>query len=90
VVGLLSPSTSWVVELEWPQEVGGILKVGSNSQNLVDQILNTDDSKFTKRLLNDFIGSNWGSVSVDLDESTLVDEVTNGLEIWTSVGDVWL
>ena len=66
VVGLLSPSTSWVVELEWPQEVRGILEVGSNSQDLVDQVFNADDSKFTKRLLNDLVGSDWGSVSVNL------------------------
>merc|ERR1719309_1676501 len=90
MVCLLSPSSSWVVELEWPQKVGGILEVWSNSQDLVDQILNTNNSKFTKRLLNDFIGCNWGSVSVNLDESTLVDEVTNSLEVWTSVSDVWL
>jgi len=90
VVGLLSPSTSWVVELEWPQEVGGILEVGSNSQDLVDQVFNADDSKFTKRLLNDLVGSDWGSVSVNLDKSTLVDKITNSLEVGTSVGDVWL
>jgi len=90
VVGLLSPSTSWVVELEWPQEVRGILEVGSNSQDLVDQVFNADDSKFTKRLLNDLVGSDWGSVSVNLDKSTLVDKITNSLEVGTSVGDVWL
>ena len=33
VVGLLSPSPSWSVQLEWPQKVGGILEVGSNSQD---------------------------------------------------------
>ena len=34
VVGLLSPSPSWVVQLEGPQEVRGVLEVGSNREDL--------------------------------------------------------
>lgn len=43
VVGLLGPSSSWVVELEGPQEVGGLLEVWSDGGDLVGQILKTDD-----------------------------------------------
>ena len=66
MVGLLSPSPSWVVQLEGPQEVGGILEVRSNSEDLVDQILNTDDSHLAQLLLNDVVGGDWGSVPIDL------------------------
>ena len=44
VVGLLPPSTGGVVQLEGPQEVRGVLEVGSDGQDLVDQILHADDS----------------------------------------------
>ena len=66
VVGLLSPASSWVVQLEGPQEVGGVLEVGSNSEDLVDQILNTDDSHLAQLVLDDIVGGDWGSVSVNL------------------------
>ena len=66
MVGLLSPSPSWVVQLEGPQEVGSILEVWSNSENLVDQILNTDDSQLAQLVLNDVVGGDGSSVSIDL------------------------
>ena len=66
MVCLLSPSSSWVVQLEWPQEVGGVLEVGANSQDLVDQILHTDDSHLAKLGLNDVIGGDGGTVAIDL------------------------
>merc|ERR1712019_179312 len=90
VVGLLSPSTSWVVQLEGPQEVGGVLEVGSNSEDLVDQILNTDDSHLAQLVLDDVVGGDWSSVSVNLDKSTLVDEIANSLQVGAPVGDVGL
>ena len=66
MVGLLSPSPSWVVQLEGPQEVGSVLEVGSNSEDLVDQILNTDDSQLAQLVLNDVVGGDGSSVSIDL------------------------
>ena len=66
MVGLLSPSPSWVVQLEGPQEVGGILEVGSNSEDLVDQILNTDDSQFAQLVLDDVVRGDSSSISIDL------------------------
>ena len=66
VVGLLSPSTGGVVQLEGPQEVRGILEVWANSQDLVDQILHADDSHLAKLGLNDVIGGDGGTVAIDL------------------------
>merc|ERR1719411_1130061 len=90
VVGLLSPSPSWVVQLEGSQEVGGVLEVWSNSENLVDQILNTDNSHLARLVLNNVVGGDWSSVSIDLDKSTFVDEITNSLQVGGPVGNVGL
>ena len=66
VVGLLSPSSGWSVQLEWPQEIGGVFEIRTNSHDLVDQILNTDDSHLAELALNDVIGGDWGTVSINL------------------------
>lgn len=47
VVVLLSPTAVWCVQLEVPQEVIGLLEMRSNGDDLVDQILHTNDAKFT-------------------------------------------
>ena len=69
VVGLLSPSTSGVVQLEGPQEVRGILEVGANSQDLVDEILHADDSHLAELSLDDVVGGDGGTVSINLEIS---------------------
>ena len=66
MVGLLPPSTGGVVQLEGPQEVGGVLEVGSDCQDLVDQILHADDSHLAKLGLNDVIGGDGGTVTINL------------------------
>ena len=68
VVGLLSPSTGGVVQLEGPQEVGGVLEVGSNGQDLVDQILHTDDAHLAKLTLDDVIRGDWGAITINLNK----------------------
>jgi hypothetical protein len=56
VLELASPkSTGGRRELEWPQEVGGLLEVGADSENLVDEILNGDDTILTEGLLNELV-----------------------------------
>ena len=68
MVCLLSPSSSWIVQLEWPQKVGSILEVGSNSQDLVDQILHTDDAHLAKLALDDVVRGDWGAVTINLNK----------------------
>ena len=46
VVGDLLESSLWCRQLEWPQEVGGLFEVWSNGEDLVDQVLHTDDTLF--------------------------------------------
>ena len=68
VVGLLSPSTSGVVQLEGPQKVGGVLEVGADSQNLVNQILHADDTHLAELSLDDVVGGDGGAVTINLNK----------------------
>ncbi len=81
-------SASGVRELERPEEGIGLLESGANSDQSVDQILNTNDSELTKGLLNDGIVSNGNALLVDLGESSLVNELTDRLEVGVSPGNV--
>merc|ERR1719278_2000613 len=82
------PSSSGVVKLEGPQEVAGVLEVGSDGEDLVNEVLDTDDAILAKVLLNDVVGRDWSSVTVHLDESALVDQLTNRLQVRSSPGDL--
>ena len=80
VVGLGAPSAVGVVELEGPEEVGGLLEVGSNGGNLVDEILNADDAVLAERLLDNVVVRETDAVSGNLAVSALVDQAADGLE----------
>ena len=88
VVSLLLPASERVGKLERPQKVVGLLKVRTDSDDLVNQIFNTDDVKFSQRLLNDGVLSDRDALTVDLTVSTLVDEVRDGLQVRFTVSDV--
>lgn len=88
VVELPGPeSTSGVGELEGPEEVGGLLEVGADGVDLVDEILNADDAVLAEVLLDDGVVGERDALLVDLAISTLVDELTDGLEVGVAVGD---
>jgi hypothetical protein len=67
-----------------------LLEVGTNSEDLVDQILHADNAVLAKAVLNDGIVGEGDALLVDLSVSALVDELTNCLEVRVSVGDPWL
>jgi len=83
-------SSSWVAELEWPQEVGSLLEVGADGEDLVDQILHADDTILAEATLNDGVVGKSNALLLDLSVSALVDEFTNGLQVGVTVGDPWL
>ena len=68
MVSLLSPSTLGVVQLEGPQQVGGILEIVTNGVDLVNQILNANDVAFLllKDLLDDLVVIDGFAVSFNL------------------------
>jgi hypothetical protein len=83
-------TTSWVVELEWPEEVGGLLEVWTDGVDLVDKILHTDDTVLTEVGLNEGVVGKSDALLVDLTVTALVDKLADGLEVWVTVGDPWL
>lgn len=91
VLELPRPETSSrVAQLEWPQEVASLLEVGPDGEDLVDQVLDTDDSVFAKVVLNQSIVGERNALLLDLAVPAFVDQFTDGLEVGVSVGDVWL
>ena len=83
-------TTSWVAELEWPEEVGSLLEVGADGEDLVDQIFHTDDTVLAEAGLDDGVVGKSNTLLVDLSVTTLVDELTDGLEVGVTIGDPWL
>lgn len=83
-------STSWVAELEWPEEIGGLLEVGANSEDLVDQILHADNAVLAEVGLDDGVVGKGNALLVNLSISTLVDELTDSLQVGVTIGDPWL
>jgi len=90
-VGELSvgPSTVGVGELEGVKEGGGGLEVGSAGDQLVDQVLDTDEAVLAQSLLDDRVVVQGDPLSGDLGVTSLVDELLDGLEVGLTVGDVW-
>ena len=66
VVGLLPPAPGRVVELEGPQEVGGVLEVGADGEDLVDEVLHADEAVLAQVLLDDVVAAQGGALSVHL------------------------
>jgi hypothetical protein len=80
----------WGVKLEWPKEVVGFLEFWSDSDNLVNKILNTVDTMSSKGSSDNAVIGEWNSLSIDLTISSLVDEVGDGGLGWITISDEWL
>ena len=83
-------TTSWVAQLEGPEEVGSLLEVGTNGEDLVNQILHADNAVLAQVRFDDRVIGEGNALLVDLSVSTLVDEFTNSLQIRVSIGNPWL
>jgi hypothetical protein len=80
-------ATSGVGELEGPEEVGGLLEVGADGVDLVDQVLHADNAVLGEVLLDDGVVGEGNALLVDLGVSALVDELADGLQVGVTVGD---
>ena len=80
-------ATGGVAQLEGPQEVGGLLEVGADRVDLVDEILNADDTVLAEVLLNDGVVGEGNALLVDLSVSALVDELLDALQVGVTVSD---
>ena len=80
-------TTKWVRQLEGPEEVGGLLEVGADSEDLVDEVLHADDAVLAEVLLDDGVVGQGDALLVDLSVTALVDELTDSLEVGVTPGD---
>lgn len=81
-------TTSGVGQLEGPEEVVGLLEVGANSVNLVDEILHADNAELAEVLLDDLVVGEGSALLVDLSVTTLVQKLADGLQVGVTVGNV--
>ena len=86
----LVESTIWIAQLEWPQEVACLLEVWSNSVDLMNQIFHTNDTEFSKVVLDQLVVSESDSLLVDLAISSLVNQLSSSLQVWITICDVWI
>jgi len=87
VIGFLPPSAASVVQLEVPQEIVGDFEVRSDGEDLVNQVLDTDDAELAEPLLDDVVGEG-ASPTLKLSVAALVDELADRLEVGITPGDV--
>lgn len=83
----MSGLTVGVGELEGVKEGGGGLEVGSAGDQLVDQVLNTDEAVLAQSLLDDRVVVQGDPLSGDLGVTSLVDELLDGLEVGLTIGE---
>ena len=67
-----------------------MFKVRSDGEDFVDQVLHADNAVLAKRSLNDGVVGESDTLLFDLSISTLVDELSNSLEVGVTVCDPWL
>lgn len=81
-------STSRIAQLEWPQKVTSLFEIRPHSNNLMNQVLHTDDAKFAQLLLDDLVIGKGYTLLVDLSVAALIDEVADRFDTRVTVGDV--
>jgi hypothetical protein len=67
----LLEATVGAVQLKRPQEVRGLLEVGTNGVDLVDEVLHTDHTVLPEVLLDELVVSQRQALLVNLSVSTL-------------------
>lgn len=77
-----------VGQLEGPEEVVGLLEVGADGVDLVDQVLHANDAVLAEVLLDDLVVGEGDTLLVDLAVTALVEELADGLQVGVTVGDV--
>jgi len=77
-------------ELEGPEEVVGLLELGSDRVDLVDEVINALDSLNVEAVLDHDVLADRDALLVDLSESALEDELLDGLEGRVAVGNIRL
>jgi len=87
-MSLVAESTLGGRELEGPQEVVSLLEMGSDSVDFVDQVFGADDAVLTEGLFNNFVGGDGDSLLVDLTETSLVNQIRDGVSSGVAESDI--
>lgn len=74
-------------QLEGPEEVAGLLEVGADSVDLVDEVLNADNAELAEVLLDEVVVGDGEALLVDLSVAALVDELADSLQVGVPVCD---
>jgi len=77
-------------ELEGPEEVVGLLEVGTDGPDLVDKVLNAGDTVLTEGTIDDAVVGKRNALTVNLTVTSLVDEGLKSVSGRVSVGNVRL
>ena len=88
-VSLSDETTSWGGHLEWPEESIDLLEVWTHSEDLVDDVLSTVNTEVTQLLGDHGVVSQWDSRTIDLEVTSLVDQLADRSERWMTEGDIW-
>ena len=75
------PAASGVGQLEWPQEVRGLLEVGTGGEDLVHEILDREDVVLAEGRLDDGVVGQGDALLLDLAVTALVDQLADGLQV---------
>lgn len=89
-MSLVRKSSSGASELEGPQEVVGLLEMGSDWVDFVDKILNVVNAVGSQRLFDDGVRRKRNSLLVNFTITSLENEFSDGLSGRISEGDVGL
>lgn len=81
---LRAVSVSTALSAHKENALGDLLEVRSSGGDLVDDILDRDDSVLSESALDDGVGGQGDALLVDLAVSALVDELADGLEVGLS------
>lgn len=84
-----TPTTRWVRQLEWPQEVVSLLEVWTDGDDFVDQVIDGQDTELTQVGFDDSVVRQSNSLLVDLTVTSLVDQLSNSGVRWVTVSNVW-
>jgi len=88
VLELAGPeAASGVAELEGPEEVRGLLKVGADCDDLMNQVFHADNAEFAEVVLNDGVVREGNTLLVDLAVSSLINELLDGLKVGIAIGN---
>ena len=85
-----TPAARWVGQLEWPQEVAGLLEVRTDGDDLVDQVVDRDNTELTQVSLDDGVVRQSNSLLVNLTVTSLVDQLSDSGVRWVTVSNVRL